>query len=320
MDSATQYARCFVSETGGFALSDPARASCLSPDALPSLQTGSNASDYLARAAVRALIDEAELTPKPALVDCMGNGAHADLDLKLMVRSAQSLHPGFAAMATAAAAADSPAQALRETLGRIGRESENAMLAVTHGSNTHRGAIWVLGLLVAAAARGRTRVPVEVAAIAAGISRHPDRFATLSLSNGLRVRRRYGVRGARGEAADGFPHVVSLALPMLRQSRSRGNGEDAARLDALLAIMSSLDDTCLLHRGGYEALSIAKRGATEALAAGGAGTTTGREHLDRLDCALLARNASPGGAADLLAATLFLDRIERDDPLSISPS
>jgi len=319
MNSATQYAGCFVSETGGLALSDPAAASCLSPDAMLPSQTGGMASDYLARAAVRALIDEAELTPKPALVDRMGNGAHADLDLKLMVRSAQSLHPGFAAMATAAAA-DSPAQTLRETLGRIGRESENAMLAVTHGSNTHRGAIWVLGLLVAAAARERTRDPADVAAIAAGISRHRDRFATLSLSNGLRVKRRYGVRGARGEAAGGFPHVVSLALPMLRQSRSRGNGEDAARLDALLAIMSSLDDTCLLHRGGYEALSIAKRGATEALAAGGAGTTTGREHLDRLDCALLARNASPGGAADLLAATLFLDRIERDDPLSISPS
>ncbi|CAN7789772.1 triphosphoribosyl-dephospho-CoA synthase [Caballeronia sp. LjRoot34] len=319
MDFATQYPRCFVSETEGLALSDPARASCLSPDAMSPPQTGSNASDYLARTAVRALIDEAELTPKPALVDRMGNGAHADLDLKLMVRSAQSLHPGFAAMAMAAAA-ESPAQALRETLGRIGRESENAMLAVTHGSNTHRGAIWVLGLLVAAAARERTRNPVDVAAFAASISRHRDRFATLSLSNGLRVKRRYGVRGARGEAADGFPHVVSLALPMLRQSRSRGNGEDAARLDALLAIMSSLDDTCLLHRGGYEALSIAKRGATEALAAGGAGTATGREHLDRLDCALLARNASPGGAADLLAATLFLDRIERDDPSSISPS
>ncbi|WP_438396206.1 triphosphoribosyl-dephospho-CoA synthase [Caballeronia sp. DA-9] len=318
MEFATQHARCFAFETGRPALSGTARASCLLPEAMPS-KTRSDASDYLARTAVRALIDEAELTPKPALVDRRGNGAHADLDLALMVRSARSLHPGFAAMATAAAA-DGPTQVLRETLGRIGRETENAMLAVTHGSNTHRGAVWVLGLLVAAAARERTCCPLEVAAIAADISRHRDPFATLSLSNGLRVKRRYGVRGARGEAADGFPHVVSLALPMLRQSRSSGDDEDAARLDALLAIMSSLDDTCLLHRGGYEALSIAKRGAAEALAAGGAGTLTGRVHLHRLDCALVACNASPGGAADLLAATLFLDRIERDGSLSISPS
>jgi triphosphoribosyl-dephospho-CoA synthase len=319
MDLTNYHARGFACGTHDVGLPDHAEARRRWPNVMPPPGGEGSESVDLASAAVQALIDEAELTPKPALVDRKGNGAHADLDLTLMVRSAQSLHPGFTAMAIAAAA-ESPTQTLRETLGRIGRESENTMLAVTHGSNTHRGAIWVLGLMVAAAARERTRDPSEVARAAAYISRHRDRFATLSLSNGVRVKRRYGVHGARGEATDGFPHVVSVALPMLRQSRLRGNSEDAARLDALLAIMSSLDDTCLLHRGGYEALSIAKRGATEALAAGGAGTTTGREHLDRLDCALLARNASPGGAADLLAATLFLDRIERDDPLSISPS
>jgi triphosphoribosyl-dephospho-CoA synthase len=319
MDLTNHHARGFAYKTDDVGLPDHAEARRPRLNAMPPPGSEGSVSVHLASAAVQALIDEAELTPKPALVDRRGNGAHADLDLTLMVRSAQSLHAGFTAMAIAGAD-DSPTQTLRETLGRIGREAEKTMLTVTDGSNTHRGAIWVLGLLVAAAAREGTHNPIDVATVAADISRHRDRFATLSLSNGVRVKRWYGVHGARGEAADGFPHVVSVALPMLRQSRLRGNSEDVARLDALLAIMSSLDDTCLLHRGGDEALSVAKRGASETLAVGGAGTTAGRDHLRRLDCALLARNASPGGAADLLAATLFLDRIERDDRFSISLS
>lgn len=271
----------------------------------------------LADTAVRALIAEAELTPKPALVDRRGSGAHLDLDLALMRRSADSLRPGFIAMAQAAHKA-MPDQYLREALGKIGRETEDAMLAATGAANTHRGAIWVIGLLLAAAVLVRGRDAQSIAATAAAIARHRDRFAPPKLSsNGERVKQRYGVRGARGEAEDGFPHVVSIALPMLREGRRQGKHEDVARLDALLAIMASLDDTCLLHRGGREALHLAKRGAGDVLAAGGSGVPDGRHRLLALDTALLAHNASPGGAADLLAAALFLDRIEWGDAWSV---
>ncbi|WP_144159322.1 triphosphoribosyl-dephospho-CoA synthase [Paraburkholderia sp. BCC1885] len=270
----------------------------------------------LADAAVKALLDEAELTPKPALVDRRGRGAHVDLDLSVMRRSAHSLRPGFTAMAHAAASS-LPKRHLRETLGRIGRETEQTMLAVTDGSNAHRGAIWVIGLLVAGTARARERSADVIAAEAAAIARHRDRFVPAVVSNGQHVSRRYGVRGARGEAEDGFPHVVSVALPALRAARGEGRSEDAARLDALLSIMALLDDTCLLHRGGIEALSVAKRGASEVMAAGGSGTSAGLRRLAALDADLLTHNASPGGAADLLAAALFLDHIERDDRLSI---
>ena len=272
---------------------------------------GAERAGWLADVAVQSLVDEAELTPKPALVDRRGCGAHRDLDLTIMRRSAHSLRPGFLAMAQAADA-DAPDSLLRETLGRLGREAEQAMLAVTHGSNTHRGAIWVIGLLVAATMRAPENSADAIAAAAARIARHPDRFAPVSLSNGRRVCHRYGVRGARGEAEDGFPHVVAIALPALRDARRRGRSEEVARLDALLSVMSSLDDTCLLHRGGTEALTVAKQGASEIMAAGGCGSDAGRRRLAALDSALLVRNASPGGAADLLAAALFLDCIERD--------
>jgi triphosphoribosyl-dephospho-CoA synthase len=277
---------------------------------------GARLAQHLADAAVNALICEAELTPKPALVDRRGSGAHRDLHLGLMRRSAHSLRPGFAAMARAAYRRG-PEQSLREELGRIGRDTEHTMLAVTNGSNAHRGAIWVLGLLAAAAASATDRKAEDLAAAAGRIARYADRFAPPPASNGERMLCRYGVRGARGEAQDGFPHVVAVALPALRKARASGCGEDNARLDALLAIMVSLDDTCLLHRGGRAALLLAQNGAGAVLAAGGSATEDGMQRLLALDAALLACNASPGGAADLLAAALFLDHIERDDVLSM---
>ncbi len=108
--------------------------------------------DRLADLAVDALIDEADLSPKPALVDRRGNGAHTDLHLGLMHASALSLWPAFKEMAEAAVEFGEVDSPLREGIGRIGREGEQAMLATTDGVNTHRGAIWALGLLVTAAA------------------------------------------------------------------------------------------------------------------------------------------------------------------------
>lgn len=270
----------------------------------------SGRADRLADRAVNALIAEALLTPKPALVDQRGSGAHQDLDLPRLLRSAAALRGSFRNMAEAAAAG-APDVQLREQLGAIGRLAERRMLLATGGSNAHRGAIWVLGLLVAALALSRPRAAVsEIAAVAAVLANLPDRHAPRLPSNGSRACRRFGVRGARGEASAGFPHVLGLGLPVLQRVRARNVGETCARLDALMAIMSSLDDTCLLHRGGWPAVTAAKSGARRVLALGGTATAPGRRALLALDAELLRRHASPGGCADLLAASLLLDDVQ----------
>jgi triphosphoribosyl-dephospho-CoA synthase len=266
---------------------------------------------HLADVAIAVLIEEARLTPKPGLVDRRGGGAHADMTLPLLQRSALALRPTFARLARCAAGCR-PDRALRERLARIGRDGERAMLAATWGVNTHRGAIWALGLLVAAAAIAGTRAPAaRICALAGAIAREPDRFAPRETRTGATVCMRYQVGGALWQAQAGFPHVMRAALPMLWAARSRRVPENCARRDALLAVMAGLDDTCLLHRGGPGALGTARNGAEEVVAAGGTSTPAGRRALDRLDRALLSHNASPGGSADLLAAALFLDRLDR---------
>ena len=291
----------------------------------------------MARLARQALIAEAELSPKPGLVDRRGSGAHTDLSLDLLRRSAVAIEPYFYKMAVVSQGAHL-CQSIRERLASIGRQAERAMLEATNGSNSHKGAIWALGLLVSAVgmhergtagasavagtAKGRVVASAVVgtvtgavtasaiAATAAEIASFEDRAVPRLVSHGDAVAKRHGVAGARGEARSGFPHVMNFALPMLRRRRQSGASEEVSRLDALLSTMSQLDDTCLLHRGAEEALAIAKEGALAVERAGGAGTAEGAQRLQMLDRRMLELNVSPGGSADLLAAALFLDAVE----------
>jgi len=259
---------------------------------------------------VQALLAEVRLTPKPGLVDARGPGAHHDLSIEIFERSAVALGPYFAAIARAAMLS-APSLFLRETLGSIGRRAEKAMLASTGGANTHRGAIWTMGLLVASSAPGAASA-AEVCERAAILAALPDRFSPEIPSHGRAALLTFGARGARGEAVAGFPHIQEKGLPALRAARRSGAPETNARLDALLAIMSTLDDTCLLHRGGRDALHAAQRGAARVLECGGSATHEGARRLQALDETLLTLWASPGGAADLFSATLFLDAVFPD--------
>ena len=182
----------------------------------------------IADAAVAALLAEAELTPKPGLVDRCGRGAHTDMDLPLLRRAVEALRPWFVAFVTASRRRGEPSGQLRRELAVLGRSAEADMLAATGGVNTHRGAIWALGLLTAAVTlRVDTSDARSVAATAAAIARHPDYACPPEAlpSHGTRVRAAFGAHGARGQAGQGFPHVVEVGLPTLQAARlHRGVG------------------------------------------------------------------------------------------------
>ncbi|WP_151811691.1 triphosphoribosyl-dephospho-CoA synthase [Acinetobacter bereziniae] len=271
----------------------------------------------LADLAVEALIAEVNLTPKPALVDQRGSGAHDDLSLVLMEQSAHSLRPMFLQMAQAAFLHADCLQTLREVIGSIGRAGEAAMLDTTQGVNTHRGAIWALGLLVTATALAiHHQSPIrayDLCQHAGKIAKLEDRFIPQqTLSHGQQVQQKLGAKGAKAQAQEGFPAIVEHALPQLHYSRQVYGNELAARVDALLALMSILDDTCVLYRAGQVGLTRMQKGARYVLRCGGYATVAGQCALNFLEMDLMRLRASPGGAADLLAATLFLDWVEHN--------
>ena len=267
-------------------------------------------SEWLAELAWQSLIAEAELTPKPGLVDGRGSGSHSDLSLELMRKSADAIAPYFTRMALASAEAQMDSS-LRAAVAGIGREAEAAMLRATSGSNAHKGAIWVLGLLVCAASLSEGSRPEFVVEAAGYLARLPDRARPQAVTHGDVVLERYGATGARGEAYVNFPHVVKIGLPALKAARKSSRAMRDSRLAALLAIMSHLDDTCVLYRGGPDAQRIVHEGAARVIKVGGPGSPKGNAALIALGQELVSQRISPGGSADLLAATLFLDALER---------
>ncbi|MBJ9591653.1 triphosphoribosyl-dephospho-CoA synthase MdcB [Burkholderia seminalis] len=265
--------------------------------------------ERIAALAERSLVLEIETYPKPGLVSHVDTGSHTDMDAATFARSAAVLRPYFAALADAGAR-DADMAVLR----KIGLRAEHAMLAATGGVNTHRGAIFGLGLLCAAA--GRRAVPngTTLGAFVSGRwgadilggPRLPD-------SHGERASRRYGVGGARCEAADGFPTVYAVGLPALRRARRDLPGDpEAARVDACFALIAALDDTNLLHRGGQHGLDFARATARAFVARGGVRARDWRLRAAAAHRAFVARRLSPGGAADLLAMSVFVDALDAD--------
>jgi len=270
--------------------------------------------------AVRALLIEARLTPKPGLVDAASTGAHDDMDLSLLERSAESLRDWLAASWLLGALRPDP-DALRPELLDLGRRAEASMLRATGGVNTHRGALFCLGLALAAhgrlvAAAGApavTRPPIG--ALAEGVAALAEPLLVEWVagrggggSHGADAYRRLGLTGARGEAASGFATVRRVGLPALAERRAETGDDDDALRWALARLMADNADTNLVARGGAEGLA-----AVRAWASGLVGRRPDPQQLVAAFAAaepwFVARRYSPGGSADLLALTWLLPRL-----------
>ncbi|MBI2308095.1 MAG: triphosphoribosyl-dephospho-CoA synthase [Rhodocyclales bacterium] len=255
--------------------------------------------------AIAALDAELALDPKPGLVTPSRRGSHADMDHSTFTASIAALRPYFADCARlgAAGAAFAPLQAR-------GVLAERAMFAATAGVNTHKGAVFNLGLLAAAA--GWRLAAGSGAALGDIVRRRwaaDFAVAPATPSNGQRALHDHGVPGAREHAAAGFPVLFDVTLPALRLALARGSDGRAAGVHALLSTMAVLPDTNLVHRGGPDGLAWSQR-ASEDFINGGSVFVAGWEgRLERLCEAFEQRWLSPGGAADLLAAAWFVHRL-----------
>lgn len=278
----------------------------------------------LAREAVRALYAELVLEPKPGLVSLRDTGSHHDMDARHFVRSLFALRHYFGHMVRAGAR-----HAAFEELQALGLQAEARMLRATGGINTHRGAVFCLGLLCASAgwrvAQGlplhaeglratlRSRWGSALSERAAEVRRHPP------TSNGQRAARAHGLRSAGDEAAQGFPVLFEVCLPTLRQARSAGWPDRRARVQALFATLAVLDDTNLVHRGGLKGLHFARQQACRFLDQGGAQGGDWPERARALHAEFVARHLSPGGAADLLGAACWLQAVTTCPLLTPAP-
>lgn len=249
--------------------------------------------------------------PKPGLVSYRDNGSHYDMDARLLEKSIRAIAPHFAAL-SAGGRHDAPFPLLRD----IGVCAEYDMREATGGINTHRGAIFSLGLLVAGAARLLTRgMDLTPASLSETVARrwgeHIALHTPAKKSHGDIARERHGTAGARGEAADGFPTVVNVGLPVFEKTLCVTGDRKRSLVQALCAIMAVMDDTNIIFRGGLDALRFVQETAGHFLDEGGVGQKQWRRIALDIHLDFVGRGLSPGGAADLLACTVFVSNVTR---------
>jgi triphosphoribosyl-dephospho-CoA synthase len=263
----------------------------------------------VATKAHHSLLLELVTWPKPGLVSHIDSGSHVDMTCETFRVSADSLRAYFRQI-TVAGVQDAPMKDLRQ----LGLAAERAMLIATAGVNTHRGAIFGLGLLCAAAGYQQSTRDASLSLgeiVAARWGRSILNGALPASTHGVLAMYRYGAGGARVEAANGFQSVYRIALPALRAARRWANMDDGAhRVHVLFALLADVEDTNLLHRGGVAGAAWAKACARDFLDRGSIGHERWLENAVAIHQEFVIRGLSPGGCADLLAMCLFADAVD----------
>ena len=278
--------------------------------------------EQIAGTACRALLYEVCTTPKPGLVDRDNSGSHRDMDIFTYMSSASALYPYFRKCAeTGIRTADLPPESTFARLRAPGRDAEGLMLEATGGVNTHKGAIFSVGLVCGAlgrlapeARKDPAAVLRECGAMTQGLTARA--FKNLTPENartaGQRFFLEYGIRGIRGQAEDGFPAVLKAGLPALEQGLSEGLSLNDAGCAALLHILAAEADTNMIARSSLETAEEARRTLQTLLEKT---PYPDRETLKSLDFRYIGQNLSPGGSADLLAICYFLHFIKTETEL-----
>lgn len=263
----------------------------------------------LGELAVQSLLDEVCTTPKPGLVDLRNTGSHRDMDADTFRRSAQALGGYFQdCVRLGMETAPEPPEKTFPLLRQAGLEAEKAMYEATQGVNTHKGAIFTLGILCGALGRlwtgegtwNLTELFREVSSMTKA-AMEAD-WARGGNTVGHRLYGQQGIRGIRGQVADGLPAVAETGLPVFQSCLKEGMDRNEAGVRTLLHLIARVEDTNMIARGGIEG---ARAGAEQVKVL--LEKRFSLSDVEALDDWFVERNLSPGGCADLLAAVYFLD-------------
>lgn len=271
----------------------------------------------IAHLATQALQAELDTTPKPGLVDKDNNGAHRDMDYALMQRSIDTLHPYFVKLALLGCADALPTHT---SIRDVGIEAEKAMLSATNGVNTHKGALFSMGLAVVAAAHEERKIAANeeqilkernggedvlvslqttIKALAASF---PDTSSTHGSKAKLLSKGTTAIKGALDNAREGYEMLFAEWLPFYIERRKERDAHTPHK--TLLRIMCDLDDTNVIYRTDLATAEEVKQEARALL------DSFSKAALKDMDRHYITRNISPGGAADMLSLTIFIGSIQ----------
>lgn len=272
--------------------------------------------EYIGETARLALIAEVDTTPKPGLVDQQDSGAHHDMDHSTFIDSANAIAPFLVQMAGAGYSWGGTPDKLFAYIRPIGLSAEQAMYRATGGINTHKGLIFSLGILCACSGLYHSRCgsfqSLHILDLAEEMTSRTLEMEFKEIggreprTHGERLYHQYGIRGIRGEASEGFPSIRNCALPVMAALNNRISDQNLLYLQTLLHLMARVQDTNVLYRTDFETAAMVRKEADRILKLGGCFTPPGMAEIKALNEVFIDRNISPGGCADLLAASIFL--------------
>ncbi|SET60486.1 triphosphoribosyl-dephospho-CoA synthase CitG [Lacrimispora sphenoides] len=290
-------------------------SSCVKPK-----ETMKEAAFHIGNLAYRAMLEEVYTTPKPGLVDLYSTGAHKDMDVISFEKSAKALEPYFVSMALEGMRLPRMPRLLFERIRRIGLSAEEAMYQATAGVNTHKGLIFHLGILSAAAGAcietygtvtTEYLVEMEQAMARETLIKELKEMQEFS-SNGEKNLNQYGLTGARGEAISGYASVCRIALPVMAKGVKEGRDWNRIKLETLFMLMSRVEDSNIIARHDPSVLLKVQSIARNFLLAGGAYGDKSMVTLKRMDADFIKGNISAGGCADLLAVAIFMNDLAEE--------
>lgn len=270
--------------------------------------------------ALEAMLLEANCAPAPGLVDRFNSGAHNDMDIYTFIKSSVALSPYMHNFVYMGYMHKGALDTLLAFIRPLGIEAEAAMFKATKGVNTQKGLIFLMGILCAAAGYVYRKYNIIKSIlvfdavkimcqglVAKELGNLPhDR----KLTSGERLYHQYGIRGIRGELEDGLPIIQNIALPAYKKAISLGATDDALLIYTLLSIMTATEDTTIINRHDQDTLIMVQKSAKKLLSNDDILQLDGFDAVKDLDRQFIEQWISPGGSADLLAATHFLYVLE----------
>ncbi len=278
--------------------------------------------DILGELATRSILLEVSTHPKPGLVTPFSSGAHRDMDFPLFLKSTAVLSQGFKEVSHFGYNYKGDINKMLPPLRKLGLDVEQRMFDVTNGVNTQKGLIFLFYLILGSSGYllnkrklSTKNISSTVSKITAGITEKELgslKKSKKSLSKGENTFVKHGITGIRGEVEKGLPTVIETGLPEFKKAYEKTQDMNKSSLHALIAIMSKAEDTNIISRNGIDAYYDVQKKAGEITKVGGVLTTTGMMKIIDMGTDFLKLNISPGGAADLLSATLFFYFLERE--------
>lgn len=286
--------------------------------------------NQLAIYAQQAVLYEAVLFPKPGLVDSVNSGSHNDMDIYTFMDSGSSLYKGFYEFALQGLSWEGSPKKLFEKIRPIGTDLEKQMLKETKNINTHKGIIFSMGIFLAATGLILQRDLNNLDELPTFLQKNTDEIFNIIkgmtkglvakdfknvhkksvLTHGEKLYIKYGFTGIRGEAQAGYP-IIQNQIMLRMRSQSRKENLKFRLLEILFLLMSTIEDSNVVHRGGLEALGLVKKEATTFIANNTLAQSNAIEEIEKMNDLFVEKHISPGGSADLLIISIFLGKLEK---------